>query len=126
MTALIGLRAPFEFGGREDEVVVEEEEGWRDGGGGRLVTRAKKARSDFRGGQGREPRRPMPRVGVVATIRVRGGIVVDVRGGDGFDIVRVVGSVVGDFGSKWHVKRSFWEKVHFEARDPRLYHCSDS
>ena len=42
-------------------------------GGGRLVTRAKKARSDFNGGQGREPRRPMPSVGVVATIRVRGG-----------------------------------------------------
>lgn len=38
-----------------------------------MVTRAKRARSDFRGGQGREPRRPIPRVGVVATIRVRGG-----------------------------------------------------
>ena len=38
------------------------------------MTRAKKARSVFRGGQGRVPRRPMPRVvGVVATIRVRGG-----------------------------------------------------
>lgn len=51
--------------------------GWcNDGGGGggaRLVTRAKRARSGFRGGQGRVPRRPMPREGVVATIRVRGG-----------------------------------------------------
>ena len=59
-------------------------------GGGRLVTRAKKARSDFSGGQGREPRRPMPRVGVVATIRVRGGI-----GGEG-DII--VGWVLGTSG----------------------------
>ena len=42
-------------------------------GGGCLVTRAKKARSALRVGQGREPRRPMPRLGVVATIRVRGG-----------------------------------------------------
>lgn len=38
-----------------------------------MVTRAKKARSDFRGGQGRVPFRPMPPVGVVATIRVRRG-----------------------------------------------------
>lgn len=37
------------------------------------MTRAKKARSHFKGGQGRAPRRPMPREGVVATIRVRGG-----------------------------------------------------
>lgn len=37
------------------------------------MTRAKKARSDFKGGQGRVPRRPMPREGVVATIRVSGG-----------------------------------------------------
>lgn len=37
------------------------------------MTRAKKARSVFRGGQGRVPRRPMPREGVVATMRVRGG-----------------------------------------------------
>lgn len=43
------------------------------GVGGRFVMRAKKARSAFRGGQGRVPRRPMPRVGVVATMRVRGG-----------------------------------------------------
>lgn len=42
-----------------------------------MVTRAKKARSGFRGGQGRVPRRPMPREGVVATMRVSGG-----RGGD--------------------------------------------
>ena len=54
------------------------------------MTRAKKARSDFSGGQGREPRRPMPRVGVVATIRVRGGI-----GGEG-DII--VGWVLGTSG----------------------------
>jgi hypothetical protein len=37
------------------------------------VTRAKKARSDFMGGQGRVPRRPMPREGVVATMKVSGG-----------------------------------------------------
>ena len=37
------------------------------------MTRAKKARSDFKGGQGRVPRRPMPREGVVATIRVSEG-----------------------------------------------------
>lgn len=42
-------------------------------GGARFVTRAKNARSNFRGGQGRVPRRPMPREGVVATMRVRGG-----------------------------------------------------
>lgn len=58
-----------------------EVSGWMQGGGGRLVTRAKKARSDLRGGQGREPRRPMPRVGVVATIRVRGG-----RGEGGIEV----------------------------------------
>ena len=48
----------------------KEEEGRE--GGGRLVMRAKKARSDLRGGQGREPRRPIPREGVVATMRVSG------------------------------------------------------
>ena len=37
------------------------------------MTRAKKARSDFNGGQGRVPRRPMPREGVVATMRVSDG-----------------------------------------------------
>ncbi len=37
------------------------------------MRRAKKARSDLRGGQGRVLRRPMPREGVVATIRVSGG-----------------------------------------------------
>lgn len=37
------------------------------------MTRAKKARSDFMGGQGRVPRRPMPREGVVAMMRVSGG-----------------------------------------------------
>lgn len=45
------------------------------------MTRAKRARSDFKGGQGRVPRRPMPRVGVVATIRVRGGMEVGVGEG---------------------------------------------
>lgn len=59
-------------------------------GGTRLVTRAKKARSGFRGGQGREPRRPMPRVGVVATMRVRGG-----RWG-GMVVVGEVGSISGE------------------------------
>lgn len=66
-----------------------------EAGGGRLVTRAKKRRSAFRGGQGRVPWRPMPKVGVVATIRVSGGrgrgggivvgedvlVVVEVKGG---------------------------------------------
>lgn len=42
-------------------------------GGARLVTRAKKARSAFRGGQGRVPRKPRPREGVVATMSVKGG-----------------------------------------------------
>ena len=42
-------------------------------GGGRLVTRAKNWRSAFRVGQGRVPRRPMPREGVEATMRVREG-----------------------------------------------------
>jgi hypothetical protein len=47
--------------------------------GTRWVTRAKYAISDFNR-QGRAPRRPMPRLGVVATINVRenrgwGGIV---------------------------------------------------
>ncbi len=52
---------------------VREAEEVREGGGARFVTRAKKARSDFMGGQGRVPRRPMPREGVVATMRVSGG-----------------------------------------------------
>ena len=48
------------------------------------MTRAKKARSAFRGGQGRVPWRPMPREGVVATMRVRGGRGggIEVGGGD--------------------------------------------
>ena len=37
------------------------------------MTRAKRARSGFRGGQGRVLRRPMPRWGEVATMRVIGG-----------------------------------------------------
>lgn len=52
-----------------------------DPGGTRFVTRAKNARSAFRGGQGRVPRRPMPREGVVATIRVKVG------SGSGMDVV---------------------------------------
>lgn len=44
-----------------------------DGGGGRFVTRAKNRRSALRGGHGREPLRPIPREGVVATMRVSGG-----------------------------------------------------
>ena len=61
------------------------------GGGGRFVTRAKRARSGFRGGQGREERRPMPRWGVVATMRVMGG-----RGrGGGIGVVVVVVVVEG-------------------------------
>lgn len=37
------------------------------------MTRAKKARSDFSGGQGRLPLKPRPSEGVVATMSVRGG-----------------------------------------------------
>lgn len=43
------------------------------GRGHRLVTRAKKARSDFSGGHGRVPWKPRPSEGVVATMSVRGG-----------------------------------------------------
>lgn len=65
------------------------------------MTRAKKARSDFRGGQGRVPRRPMPREGVVATMRVSGG---RGRGGIGVgDIVVVVG--------EWRVEREGGERL---------------
>lgn len=53
------------------ELGVEEDDG--GGGGGRFVTRAKNWRSAFSGGQGREPSRPMPREGVVATMRVSRG-----------------------------------------------------
>lgn len=80
MTALIALAFAVETWSPG----FEEERGGEEGGG-RLVTRAKNARSDFNGGQGRQPRRPMPRVGVVATIRVRGG-----RGGIGGE-----GDIVG-------------------------------
>lgn len=55
------------------------------------MTRAKRARSGFKGGQGRVPRRPMPREGVVATIRVNGG-----RGGG--MAVRGAGMVLGGGG----------------------------
>lgn len=80
-TALIGLRSSLlavlrgEVVGVRLEAVVGGEAGWEVlvGGAGRFVMRAKKARSAFRGGQGRVPRRPMPREGVVATMRVRGG-----------------------------------------------------
>lgn len=59
------------------------------------MTRAKKARSAFSGGQGRAPCRPMPRVGVVATIRVRGG-----RGrGGGMEVE--VEAEVGEGGIVW-------------------------
>lgn len=76
-TALIVLRTcgeelleePFEHGFAE----VEAE--------GRLVMRAKKARSTLRGGHGRVPRKPRPREGVVATIRVRRGSGVMAIGG---------------------------------------------
>lgn len=47
------------------------------------MTRAKNWRSGFKGGQGREPLRPMPREGVVATMRVRGGRGVSEVGGGG-------------------------------------------
>lgn len=55
-------------------------------GEARFVTRAKNARSDFRGGQGRVPRRPMPKEGVVATMRVRGERVGGIEEG-GVDMV---------------------------------------
>lgn len=61
--------------------------GEEDGGGGRLVTRAKNWRSDFSVGHGRVPRRPMPREGVEATMRVRGGRDVSEEGGMEFDIL---------------------------------------
>ncbi len=53
--------------GCEDEPEVRS-----TGGGALLVTRAKKASSVLSGGQGRVPRNPKPREGVVARIRVRG------------------------------------------------------
>lgn len=56
----------------EAEAEAEAEEGEGEGGT-RLVTRAKKRRSGFMGGQGRVLARPMPRVGVEATMRVRPG-----------------------------------------------------
>lgn len=101
-TALIGGLSSLVVGVWGEVVVV----GWGVGdgggvlevegrrGGGRFVTRAKKARSAFKGGQGRVPRRPMPREGVVATMRVRGG-----RGG-----IDVVGGVVGIMTIEWERK----------------------
>ena len=58
-----------------------------------MVTRAKRARSDFNGGQGRVPRRPMPREGVVATIKVSGGGSMEVE----------EGCMVGWGGESWSV-----------------------
>lgn len=87
-TALIGLLPLLLVvvgGGVEGVGWGAVDGGWVLGveGGGRFVTRAKKARSAFRGGQGRVPRRPMPREGVVATMRVRGGRGgIDVEGGE--------------------------------------------
>lgn len=43
--------------------------------GVRLVIRAKKARSALRGGQGSVPQKPRPKEGVVATIKVKGIVV---------------------------------------------------
>lgn len=57
-------------------------------GGGRFVTRAKNWRSAFNVGQGREPRRPMPSEGVVATISVKGGRPCDGEGVVEVDIVK--------------------------------------
>lgn len=75
----------------------------RGGGGARFVTRAKKLRSVFKGGQGRVPRRPMPREGVVATIRVRGG---RWRGG-GIEVDGGGGDMVGWRGREVEMRR-FW------------------
>lgn len=89
-TALMGVAAALSeleaesWGGEVEGWGGDELEGERRAGG-RFVTRAKKARSAFRGGQGRVPRRPMPREGVVATIRVRGG-----RGGIWVEVGEVI------------------------------------
>jgi hypothetical protein len=67
------------------------------GTGGRDVTRAKKDMSVFMRGQGRVPFRPIPRrvswsgvdatrIGVVATIKVRGGIELVAFGGGILDL----------------------------------------
>jgi hypothetical protein len=65
-----------------------------NGGGARFVTRAKNARSACRRGQGRVLRKPIPRLGVVATIRVKGG-----RGGRrGIEVVVVMLFVGGGKG----------------------------
>ena len=72
------------------------------------MTRAKRLRSAFKGGQGRVPRRPMPRVGVVATMRVKGG-----RGG-GIGVVEVegVGVVIVWFGGVgWGGGEWEWEFI---------------
>lgn len=67
--------------------MAEEEEA----GGGRFVTRAKNWRSDFNGGHGKVPRRPMPREGVDATMRVSGGRIVSKEGGVEFNILKRCG-----------------------------------
>ena len=90
----------------------EEEEICGGNGGGRFVTRAKRARSGFKGGQGREERRPMPRWGVVATMRVRGG-----RGWRGGIVVVVVVGVEGGIlwcgfvGGRVQVRRDGWSAL---------------
>lgn len=64
ITALVGPFGPLLLLGGEGEVREGE---------GRLVTRAKKRRSGFKGGQGKVLLWPMPREGVVATMIVKAG-----------------------------------------------------
>lgn len=89
-TALRGffsLRLEAPCSGRDvGDVCVDGGDTW---GGTRFVTLAKKARSALRVGQGREPRKPMPKAGVVATMRVRGGSGGGMDG-DGSDDVNVM------------------------------------
>lgn len=75
------------------------------------MRRAKRARSGFRGGQGRVPRRPMPREGVVATMRVSGG-----RGRWGG------GMVVGEVGMVWWMGVSMyvWRNVGWRKEGKKV------
>lgn len=75
MTALVCLLRAFAWGWAGTSIWSSGlfNERWAWGRGHRLVTRAKKARSDFSEGHGRVPRKPRPSEGVVATMSVRGG-----------------------------------------------------
>lgn len=71
--------------------------GGAERGAARFVTRAKKASSRFRSGQGRLPRKPMPSEGVLARISVRGGR----EGILGRIVVGTLGVGVDGFGVEW-------------------------